>query len=357
MSELTKNGACKVTAFVALLFLLAWVMAQLIWVLKLLVISLLIVYVLYPIVGFCKVKLRLGHTLAVILTFLLFLLLMTTLVSLVVPVVQNEIQEIIRDIPYYARQIQFYVEEFTEYLLAFGLEREHLEFIINFPSNIPRLVDEVALISISMVSSAVDIFFVLFIVFYLLFDFQSVRSAVIKLVPAVYQDHAEAIMSIVDRNFGGYIRGNIIRCTSVGVMTGSILMIFGVPYALLLGVLAGVLNIILYIGPYIAAIPALLLSFSPHTPSPIIIIAIYFFVQGIDAIVLSPLLLGRAVRLKPITVIVCLLIGQQLAGFLGIILSTPLAGIARSLLEYFRDERGQNEKSHKDRSQEPGVRM
>lgn len=338
MSENAKNSSYKIIFVVALLLLLVWFAAQIIWVLKLLVISLLIVYVLYPVVEVFRGRMRLGHTPSVILTFTLFLLIVITLVSLVVPVVQNEIQEIITDIPYYARQIQFYVEELTDYLLAFGLEREHLESIINFPSNIPRLVDEVALISITMVSSAVDIFFVLFIVFYLLFDFKSVRGAAINLAPLVYRPHAEAIMNIVDRNFGGYIRGNIIRCTAVGVLTGSILMAFGMPYALLLGVLAGVLNIILYIGPYMAAVPALLLSFSPHTPSPFIIIAIYVFVQIIDAVALSPLLLGRAVRLKPITVIVCLLIGQQLAGFLGMILSTPLAGIARSLLGYFRCE-------------------
>lgn len=338
MSLLTKNGAYKVIALVALLLLLAWFASQIVWVIKLLVISLLIVYVLHPIVGYLKDKIHIAHALAVVFTFLFFLLLVVSLVSLVVPVVQQEIQEIISDIPYYARQIQFYIEEFTDYLLAFGLERDHLETIINFPSNIPRLVDEVASISVSMVSSAVEIFFVLFIVFYLLYDFQSVRDMIIKLVPTAHQGHAKDIMKIVDQNFGGYIRGNIIRCTAVGIITGIVLSTFGVPYALLLGVLAGVLNIILYIGPYIAAVPALLLSFSPHTPSPFTIIAIYVFVQILDGIVISPLLLGRAVKLKPITVIVCLLIGQQLAGFLGMILSTPLAGIARSLLAYYRGE-------------------
>lgn len=338
MSIFTTNGPYRVIAFVALLILLAWFAYHIAWVVKLLVVSLLIVYVLHPIVGLLKERLHLSHALSVGLTFVVFLLLVVALASVVVPVVQQEVQEIISDIPYYARQIQFYIEEFTDYLLAFGLDQDHLETIINFPSNIPRVVDEVASISVSMVSSVVDIFFVLFIVFYLLYDFQSVRDAAIKLTPSRYQQHAQAIMKIIDQNFGGYIRGNIVRCFLVGLITGIILTFFGVPYALLLGVLAAVLNIILYVGPYIAAIPALLLSFSPHTPSPFVIIAIYVFVQLLDGIVLSPLLLGRAVKLKPITVIVCLLIGQQLAGFLGMVLSTPFAGIARSLLVYFRGE-------------------
>lgn len=350
MSVLTKNGAYKVIAFFALLIFLAWFTAQIVWVLKLLVVSLLIVYVLHPISEFIKNKLSLIHPLAVALTFLLFLLVMVSLVSLVVPVVQQETQEIISDIPFYARQIQFYIEELTDYLLAFGLDKENLETIINFPSNIPRLVDEVALFSISMVSSVVDIFFVLFIVFYLLYDFQNVRDAIVKQAPKLYQGQARDIINIVDRNFGGFIRGSIVRCIAVGILTGLILYFFSVPYALLLGVLAGVFNIILYVGPYMAAIPAMLLSFSPHTPSPFAIIIIYVFVQLLDGIVISPLLLGRAVRLKPITVIVCLLIGQQVAGFLGMLLSTPLAGIGRSLLNYYRGEQDEDEKKQPRKS-------
>ena len=158
---------------------------------------------------------------------------------------------------------------------------------------------------------------------------------IIKLLPVQYRKSGEDIISLIDRNVGNYIAGNVVRCTIVGFLTGFVLFLVGMPYSLLLGIIAGVLNIILYIGPYIAFFPALILSFSPMTPSPVIVILIYLVVQAIDGTVLSPLLLGRAVKLKPITVIISLLVGQQLAGVLGMILSTPVAGIIRSLLEYF----------------------
>ena len=339
MSKQTGTDTYKYIFFVVLLLSFIWFAVQIVWVLKLLLISLLIVYALHPAMEWAETRLRLAHAPAVGLTFLVFLLLVVTLVSLVVPVVHKEIQEIIADIPYYSKQFQRYIEEFTDYLEAFGLEKEHLESIIHFPSNIPRLVNEVASFSLSMVSSVVDIFLILFIVLYLLYDFRHVRATLVGLVPAVNRNHIEIIMGIVDRNFGGFIRGNILRCTLVGLLTGIILAFFGVPYALLLGVLAGVLNIILYIGPYIAAIPALLLSFSPYTPSPFVVVIIYVFVQALDGIVLSPLLLGRATKLRPITVIAGMLIGQQVAGILGMIISTPLAGIVKGLLEHFRDGR------------------
>ena len=87
-----------------------------------------------------------------------------------------------------------------------------------------------------------------------------------------------------------------------------------------------------------AAVPPFILSFSPMTPSPFIVAAIYVGVQIIDGVLLAPVFLGKAVKLRPITVIVSLLIGQQLAGFLGMIIAVPVAGICRDLLEYRNKE-------------------
>ncbi|RJX26755.1 MAG: AI-2E family transporter [Dethiobacter sp.] len=342
MKDRDSKNALKVVALIALMVGFIWFLNRISWVIELCIISLLIVCVLFPVTEFLKKRFRFSHFLAVGITFLFFILIIVTLIGLIVPVVQREVEDILRDFPFYVRQIQQYIEEFSEFLLTFDLSPEFMETIPELSANLQPILEEIASVSVSLVSSIVDIFFIIFIVFYLLYDFHNVRKAVLKLIPYRYERYAEDVIRIIDVNFGGYIRGNIVRCTIVGLLTGFVLYFFGMPYALLLGILAGVLNIILYIGPYIAAIPAVILSFSPQTPSTITIIVIYILVQIIDGTLLSPLLLGRAVRLKPITVIVSLLIGQQLAGFLGMILSTPFAGIIRSLMEYIQEERKKN---------------
>jgi predicted PurR-regulated permease PerM len=344
MRDRDSKNIFKIVALIALIAGFIWFLNRISWVIELCIISLLIVYVLFPITEFLKKRFRFSHFLAVGVTFVFFVLLIVTLISLIVPVVQREIQDILRDFPFYVRQIQQYIEEFSAFLMTFDLSPEFMETIPELSTNLQPILEEIASVSVSLVSSIVDIFFIIFIVFYLLYDFHNVRKAVFKLIPHKYERYAEDVIRIIDLNFGGYIRGNIVRCTIVGFLTGLILYAFGMSYALLLGILAGVLNIILYIGPYIAAIPAIILSFSPQTPSTIVVIAIYVFVQIIDGTILSPLLLGRAVKLKPITVIVSLLIGQQLAGILGMILSTPFAGIIKSLMEYIREERKKNVK-------------
>jgi len=329
----------KILAVIFLIIGFVWFISKISWVIQLFVISLVIVYALYPLSEYLKHRFRFSHFLSVVTTFALLLVIIATIIGLVFPIVQQEVQDVLSDMPFIIFQLQGYLEEFIAYLATFNISPEYMESIMELPANIQPIIDEIAQISLSVVGMLVDIFFIMFIVFYLLYDFHNVRNAAMKLVPEVYRERAEDIIKIVDANFDGYIRGNIIRCTIVGIITGVLLHLFGTPYALLLGILAGILNIILYIGPYMAAIPAVLLSFSPLTPSPFVIIVIYVGVQVLDGIILSPLLLGRAVRLKAITVIICLLIGQQLAGFLGMVLSTPLAGIARSLMIYFRSEK------------------
>lgn len=338
MAEKSFSNMARILALVVLIIGLVWFLYTISWVIQLVVISLLIVYVLFPIAEFLKARFRFSHFFAVVATFAFFVITILSLIGLVIPILQREIEDILSDLPYYANQLQFYMAELVEYLETFNLGPELQEAIMGLTTNLQPIMEEVATISISVLSSFVDIFFIFFIVFYLLYDFHSVRSAIINIVPQAYHGHAEKIINIIDLNFGSYIRGNIVRCAIVGLLTGSVLYIIGMPYALLLGILAGVLNIILYIGPYLAAIPAVIFSISPLTPPPFVIVVAYVVIQVIDGALLAPYLLGRAVKLKPITVIVGLLIGQQLAGFLGMILSTPFAGIARGVMMYIQEE-------------------
>ncbi|NLJ56790.1 MAG: AI-2E family transporter [Firmicutes bacterium] len=339
MKSITAKDLTKIIILVAFLAGLAWFLGRISWVIQLLIISLLIVYVLFPLTELLENRYRFPHFPAVGVVFLFFLLVIIAIISLIIPVLQKETKDIIRDFPFYLKQFQFYLEEVSNYLTNIDLSPDLMNALLQLPSKLQPALEEFASYSISLVFSVVDIFFILFIVFYLLYDFRSVRQAILKLVPAVYTRYARDVLQIIDRNMGGYIRGNIVRCSVVGILTGVVLSILGMPYALLLGIIAGILNIVLYIGPYVAAIPAVILSFSSNTPSTLVTIIVYIAVQTIDGIILSPLLLGRAVRLKPITVIFSLLVGQQLAGVLGMILGVPLAGIIRSLLIYVEEER------------------
>ena len=140
------------------------------------------------------------------------------------------------------------------------------------------------------------------------------------------------ILGIVDQKVGAFIRGTLMKSLFVGVLTGGGLAIAGLPFAIMLGALAGIFNIVLYIGPVLAAVPGLLLSLLPGSPNFFIVLAAYVIPQIFDGFVFTPVFLGKAADLSPLTVITVILIGGQLAGIAGIILAVPLGAILKVLL-------------------------
>lgn len=333
-----KQWALALRLIVLIMFLVGglWLIYSLAWVVGLSLISTLIVYILFPLQEYIEKRYRLNHGLAVAIVFLMFLMFCIFVVSLLVPVIYNEINDLIENFPLHLARIQVMLSWLTQQTIMLDIEDEVRSFILSISNNLQQAVEYLAEASLTLIGGTVDFFLVLFLVFYLLYDFQRVRSQIVENLPSTKRPLAKELMKIVDTNVGTFIRGSLIRCLIVGVVTGIVLSVVGMPYALLLGVLAGIFNFILYLGPYIAAVPAVLLSFSPLTPSPLLIIAVYIGIQVLDGMFLAPVVLGRIVKLRPITVIVAILAGGSLGGLLGMILAVPVAGMIKGILELIK---------------------
>ena len=316
------------------------------WVVALLLISTLIVYIFYPLLLFLKKKFNMKHGLATALVFLVFLLTCALIVSLIVPIIYFEATELIESFPHYLARFQDYISWLSQQIIIFEVEEEVRSYLVGLSDNIHQGIEYIAEASLQLIVGAVDFFLILFLVFYLLYDFHLVREQLIDLVPVRQRPLVKELIEVLDLNVGIFIRGSLIRCFAVGIITSIVLLIIGMPYAMLLGLIAGVFNFILYIGPYIAAVPALLLSFSPLTPSPFLIILIYVAIQVVDGMFLAPVVLGRIIKLRPITIIVAILMGGSLAGLLGMVLAVPVAGTARGILEIIKRNPAYQEESH-----------
>jgi predicted PurR-regulated permease PerM len=325
--------ALRIISLIIALIVIIALARSLSWIISLLLISTLIVYILHPLSLYLKNKFRLRHGLATSLVFVLFLLFCLFVFSLLIPVIYYEVSEFADSFPHYADRFQDFLSWFSQQTIDFEIENEVKNYLMNLSENLHQAVEYIAGASLSLLSGAVDFFLVLFLIFYLLYDFQAVRTRLINIVPTSKRPLAEELLSIVDTNVGTFIRGSLVRCLIVGIVTGLTLYFAGMPYALLLGLLAGIFNFILYLGPYIAAVPAVLLSFSPLTPSPLVVIGIYVVIQILDGMLLAPVVLGRVVKLRPITVIVAILAGGSLAGLLGMVLAVPVAGIIKSIID------------------------
>ena len=178
-----------------------------------------------------------------------------------------------------------------------------------------------------------------FLAFYMLMDGRDIIRKILAFVP----NHLfELVLNLNDQigsQMGGFIRARLIETLFVGLLTWVGLIIIGFPYALLMGATAGILNIIPYVGPIIAAVPAVLISLvnDGGTQELVGLAIVYSVAQFVDHWVLIPFLVARIVDLHAVTVVVVVIAGAQWGGVLGMIISIPLVSILKvSFLEIYQ---------------------
>jgi predicted PurR-regulated permease PerM len=174
------------------------------------------------------------------------------------------------------------------------------------------------------------------ITFYLLRDWRGILLKFRELVPGPYRDRVVGFASEYDRLLARYLRGQVLAAAIVGVLTWIGFWIAGFPYALLLGAIAGVFNIIPYMGLVASLIPALLIAlFSANPMVALLKIAIVFaVVQVLDSSVIGPRVVGEAVGLHPVWVLLALAVSGYFFGFVGLLIAVPLAVLVKLLLGY-----------------------
>ncbi len=326
--------ALKIIFTVLLIVSLIWFMGEVRWVINLVIISVLIVYSISPVVNFLTAN-RVPHWLAVAIAFLLFLALIILMFYLVIPILLNEVVELSKLLPRYIVLLQPYLLEAIQIIQYPQFEEVITSIVQQVPANIQQLLNQVTSLTLAFFSRLTELIIIMFLVFYLLKDLAKIKAGIIMAAPSNYRDDFSRFFAVLDEKVGAYLRGNFLRCGIVGIATGVGLFVMGMPFYFVLGVFAGLMNIIYYIGPYIAAVPAVLISLSPDTPGLIVIIIFYVIIQSIDAFALTPLLLGKAVDIRPFTIIVAILIGGTLFGILGIILSIPFAATLKVVYSFY----------------------
>ncbi|MDW7739517.1 MAG: AI-2E family transporter [Bacillota bacterium] len=345
--------ALKIISIAAIFVILIWAIIKLAPIISLIVIAFFIVYTINPLVNFL-VNIKFKPFMAAVAASLIIFVAVVLLFYLLIPGLIIEMRqlviflttELIRDVPLLVTQLEEIDQRFNLQLASSFLEYSN-EFMRQVPGNVQQLLRQLTALSMGVLSRIWVVLALIFLVFYLVQDLDKAKYNLTLIFPQIYKENIVHLMKTVDEKVGAYIRGTLMKCVFVGLLTWFGLSLLGMPFSLLLGILAGALNIILYIGPFVAAIPALLLSIMPGTPSILLVGLVYIVVQILDAFVFTPVFLGKATDLSPLTVIIIVLIGGQLMGLLGIILAIPITATLKVLLfHYYLDRRQVEENNH-----------
>lgn len=165
--------------------------------------------------------------------------------------------------------------------------------------------------------------------FYLLLDRERIKRVLAVFVTKHQQTELADFLDDAEHTLGSWLRGQMVISVAVGILVGFSLFAAGVPYASALGLLAAFLEFIPYLGPILAAIPAIAIALNTSFSLAILVVAIFLIIQFLENNVLEPQVMHRQVRLHPVISIIALLAGAELGGFLGAILAIPAASLIR----------------------------
>jgi len=173
---------------------------------------------------------------------------------------------------------------------------------------------------------------VLVLTMYMIIEEDALIKIVKEFTPTRYHSHLGETAMRVQVKMGQWLRGQLFLMLFVGALTYIGLLILGVPFALVLALIAGILELIPYAGPILSAVPAIIVGFSISPVMAVMIIVLYFLVQQLENNLLVPKIMEKAVGLNPVIIIVAVLIGAKLGGILGAILAVPVATIVSVIL-------------------------
>ncbi|WP_110112149.1 AI-2E family transporter [Bacillus sp. CGMCC 1.16541] len=292
-----------------------------------------------PIVFFLERK-KVPKTVAIIVLYAVFVGLITLAVVTLGPALSKETNDFIDEMPTYVAESREVLDNVSETRgFKWIIEQEYVsldkieESLLNFSSNFTeRFTSSVTAIFSVLTNITLTIVTVPFILFYMLKDGHRLPELAVKFVPAAYREEGLRIIDETTETLATYIQGQMLVALFVGVCASIGYLIIGLPFALALGLIGAVTNIIPYLGPFIGAAPAVVIGLLDSPTKAMLVVGVIVIVQQLEGNVISPLIMGRKLNIHPLTIILLLLVAGNLAGILGMILAVPVYAMTKTIV-------------------------
>lgn len=384
MNELNniKEKALKIWYAIGLLvltFIILWILSNFKNILALLIICTLLSYLLMPVVdffshplnikikkelGFIKWKINLpfgGKTIktsrglpriaAISLTFIIFGTCIMLILLWVMPLISQEMQNlyanrkvykdnITRTYDYYVSVVEKYTpNSFKPYIKVYASQFK----ISDINKTVRDMLASTVPVVQGFMSSVSHLVLIPFVTFYVMMDYDAYRLGLLSLIPKKRKPEVMELLGEIDKMLKKYIRGQLLVCLIIGSSVSIAMLLMGIPYALLIGAFAGLIDVIPYIGVILSLIPAVLFALMKSPLYAVFVLIVLYFIHWLEGHVIIPNIMGQSVNLPPLTVIVALIIGAEVMGLIGMFLAVPVAAVIRVVIEFYIKKRIERE--------------
>lgn len=248
-----------------------------------------------------------------------------------IPIIIEELEDLIQNTPQFAEKYKGFLEVINQKTSNWPLvyrEKIH-ETILFFEGKVEGLLSKTMGFLVKILDFIIVFAIVPLIAFYYLKDWNQIKKAAWYITPAAIRKQAVAFLKDVELSLGNYIRGQLIVCVVIGILSALLLWLIKVKYSLLLGIIIGITNVIPYFGPVIGAIPAIIIAAATSTKQVIWVAVIIFGLQFLEGNILSPLIVGKSLHMHPLLIMLSLFIGGEVGGVVGLILAVPILAIIK----------------------------
>jgi predicted PurR-regulated permease PerM len=316
-----------------------------------LLIGIIIAYMLIPLVKLLQKKMK--KIFAVTISYIVFLAVIFVIMFFLIPLVVEQFKTFIMQIPFYMQSLSDYLSNLvaTNTLVQnvqdfFQIESTRLtaEEISKYLLGLLNIENFNIFRGATTVTRTVFSIVLNFIIgpilgFYILKDKEMIRSAFLKIIPVRKRLEIDTMLTKINGVFSRYIRGQLIVSFIVGVLCTIALLILRIDFAVLLGFMAGLLNLIPFLGPIIGAIPAAFTALFVSPLKALLVVIIFVVIQQIDNYVISPNIMKYQIGLHPGIIIFSLIAGGAVFGWIGLLLAVPVVAIIQEILRYYLIEK------------------
>ena len=283
------------------------------------------------------IKRSLGTTII----YIVFLGLIGLLVGSILPILRDQINDFIQTLPSIFESVKEWISDILVKLNKIdGFNADAIKSNVfakmeDFSTSLTTTLPDTAVNTVKVFVSGLGTFVIgLIIGFYLLMGFENAGELLITLLPKKYQKDAKELGDEVNNSLRKFINGALIDAFFVFVITSIAFVLVGLRAPLLFGLFCGITNVIPYAGPYIGGIPAVIVGFARNPITGILTLISIVVIQFLEGNFMQPVIMSKTTKLHPVTIIVGLLIFGHFFGIIGMVISTPLIAVLKSIIVF-----------------------
>lgn len=301
-------------------------------------IGLVLAWLFNPLITWMQ-KHKIKRVFGALIVFIVLIGLLALMLIEIVPVIIEQVQTI--NFGKITSDVQNWINNFT----IEGIDLTSTkEAIIKKITELASEFDATSIISgittaVSKIISGLGTFWLgLMVGFFLLIKFNEAPANLKLIIPTKYKKEVWGLLSRINYILNKFIRGTLYSSLIIFGATFIGLLILKVPAAIILAIFCAVTNVIPYIGPYIGAVPAIIIGFTVSPLTGILVIVILAVIQTIEGNILSPIIMGKTVKLSPVTILIGLLVFGYFLGMLGMIIATPIIAVIKEIILFYNEK-------------------